>query len=52
MGDMMISVGGKTLLLIMDGRKVGLWMTEGAYDYCHISDEKGHDHMRNYLNEN
>lgn len=52
MGDMMISVGGKTLLLIMDGRKVGLWMTEGAYDYCHISDEKGHEHMRNYLNEN
>ena len=52
MGDMMISAGGKTLLLIMDGRKVGLWMTEGAYDYCHISDEKGHEHMRNYLNEN
>lgn len=51
MGDMMISAGEKTLLLV-NNRTVGLWMTEGAYDYCHVSDEYGHEHMRNYLIDN
>ena len=50
--DLMIVAGAKTLILISDKRRVGLWMTAGGYDSCSVLPSDGHAQMNQFINDN
>lgn len=49
LNDLIIVAGTKTLVLISDKRRVGLWMTDGGYDYCLTNKNDGHSFIHNYI---
>ncbi len=50
--DLMIVAGNKTLILISDKRRVGLWMSDGVYDPCSATAAEGHNQINQLIHEN